>query len=103
MPDIRLVRAFLAAAYRGYADAARDPKAALAIIRRHYPLLDEAVTERQIRETTALLGAEGGSHRLKPEKVQRIVTYLQESGQLKEFNRATPLFTNAFVPLGRQP
>ena len=66
------VRAFLKAAYRGYADAARDPKAALAIIRKYYPLLDEAVTERQIRETAALMAAEGGSHRLKPEKAERI-------------------------------
>ena len=98
-----MVRAFLKAAYRGYADAARDPKAALAIIRKYYPLLDEAVTERQIRETTALMAAEGGSHRLKPEKVERTVTYLQASGQLQGFDQAPQLFTNAFVPMGNQP
>ncbi len=98
-----LVRAFVGAAYRGYAEVARDPKAALAIIRRHHPLLDEAVTERQIRETTALLAAEGGSHSLKPAKVQRIVSYLQESGQLKDFDQAALIYTNAFVPMGRQP
>lgn len=100
-PD--LVRAFLTAAYRGYADAARDPGAALAIIRAHYPLLDEAVTERQIRETADLMAAEGGSHRLTPEKVERTVTYLQASGQLQGFDQAPQLFTNAFVPMGKQP
>lgn len=97
-----LVRAFLKAAYRGYADAARDPKAALAIIRKTYPLLDAAVTERQIRETAALMASEGGSHRLKPEKVERTVTYLQASGQLRGFDQAPRLFTNAFVPMGAQ-
>lgn len=95
-----LVRAFLGAAYRGYADAARDPKAALAVLRGHYPLLDEAVTERQIRETAELMAAEGGSHRLKPDKVARIVTYLQASGQLGGFDEASAMFTNAFVPAG---
>ncbi len=100
-PD--LVRAFLKAAYRGYADAARDPKGALAIIRKAYPLLDEAVTERQIRETADLMAAEGGSHRLTPEKVARTVTYLQASGQLRGFDQTPQLFTNAFVPMGNQP
>jgi NitT/TauT family transport system substrate-binding protein len=99
--DPELVRAFLKAAYRGYADAARDPKAALAVIRKHYPLLDEAVTERQIRETADLMAAEGGSHRLKPEKVARTVTYLQASDQLQGFDANTALFTNAFVPMGK--
>lgn len=98
-----MVRAFLKAAYRGYADAARDPKAALEIIRQHYPLLDEAVTERQIRETAALMAAEDGSYRLKPEKVERTVTYLQASGQIPDFDQASQLFTNAFVPMGTQP
>ncbi|KTE26323.1 nitrate ABC transporter permease [Sphingopyxis sp. H071] len=101
--DPELVRAFLKAAYRGYADAARDPKAALAIIRKAYPLLDEAVTERQIRETAELMTAEDGSLRLKPEKVERTVTYLQASGQLQGFDQAPQLFTNAFVPMGNQP
>lgn len=100
-PD--LVRAFLKAAYRGYADAARDPKGALAIIRKSYPLLDEAVTKRQIRETADLMAAEGGSHRLTPEKVARTVTYLQASGQLRGFDQTPQLFTNAFVPMGNQP
>lgn len=98
-----LVRAFLAAAYRGYADAARDPKSALAIIRKSYPLLDETVTERQIRETADLMASEGGSHRLKSEKIERTVTYLQASGQLQGFDQAPQLFTNAFVPMGSQP
>ncbi|WP_422061066.1 ABC transporter substrate-binding protein [Sphingopyxis sp.] len=101
--DPEAVRAFLKAAYRGYADAARDPKAALAIIRKHYPLLDEAVTERQIRETAALMAAEGGSYRLTPEKVERTVTYLQASGQLQGFDQTSGLFTNAFVPMGKKP
>ena len=100
-PD--LVRAFLTAAYRGYADAARDPGAALAIIRRHYPLLDEDVTERQLRETAELMAAEGGSHRLSPDKIERTVRYLQASGQLQGFDQAPQLFTNAFVPMGKQP
>lgn len=100
-PD--LVRAFLKAAYRGYADAARDPGAALAIIRKAYPLLDEAVTERQIRETTALMAAEGGSHRLTPEKIARTVATLQASGQLKGFDETMRIATNAFVPMGSQP
>jgi NitT/TauT family transport system substrate-binding protein len=100
--DPELVRAFLKAAYRGYADAARDPKAALAITRKHYPLLDEAVTERQIRETAALMAAEGGSHRLNPAKIERTVTYLQASGQLQGFDQAPQLFTNAFLPMGSQ-
>lgn len=101
--DPEAVRAFLKAAYRGYADAARDPKAALAIIRKHYPLLDEVVTERQIRETAALMAAEGGSYRLTPEKVERTVTYLQASGQLQGFDQTSGLFTNAFVPMGKKP
>ena len=101
--DPEAVRAFLKAAYRGYADAARDPKAALVIIRKYYPLLDEAVTERQIRETAALMAAEGGSHRLTPEKVERTVTYLQASGQLQGFDQTSRLFTNAFVPMGTKP
>jgi NitT/TauT family transport system substrate-binding protein len=101
--DPELVRAFTHAAYRGYAEAARDPQGALTIIRKHYPLLDEAVTERQIRETAALMGAEGGSHRLKPEKIQRTVTTLQASGQLQGFDATGTLFTNAFVPTGKQP
>lgn len=98
-----MVRHFLAAAYQGYADAARDPKAALATIRKFHPLLDEAVTERQIRETAALMAAEGGSLRLKPEKVARIVTYLRDSGQLKGSGATETLFTNSYVPLGKQP
>jgi NitT/TauT family transport system substrate-binding protein len=98
-----MVRHFLEAAYKGYADAARDPKAALAVIRKFHPLLDEAVTERQIRETALLMAAEGGSLRFKPEKVARIVTYLQDSGQLKGSGATEMLFTNAFVPLGKQP
>lgn len=101
--DPELVRAFLKAAYRGYADAARDPKAALAIIRKSYPLLDEAVTERQIRETAELMAAEGGSHRLRPEKIERTVATLQASGQLRDFDQSAQLFTNAFVPMGKQP
>ncbi|MNR94887.1 taurine transporter substrate binding subunit [compost metagenome] len=101
--DPELVRAFTHAAYRGYAEAARDPQGALTIIRKHYPLLDEAVTERQIRETAALMAAEGGSHRLKPEKIQRTVTTLQASGQLQGFDATETLFTNAFVPTGKQP
>lgn len=95
-----LVRAFLKAAYRGYAEAARDPKGALAILRKHHPLLDEAVTERQIRETATLMAAEGGSHRLNPAKIARTVTYLQASGQLQGFDATAALFTNAFVPTG---
>ena len=98
-----MVRGFLAAAYRGYADAAQDPKAALAIIRKFYPLLDEAVTERQIRETVELMAAEGGSLRLKPEKVARIVGYLRDSGQVTGPDSTEMLFTNAYVPLGTQP
>lgn len=101
--DPELVRAFTHAAYRGYAEAARDPQGALTIIRKHYPLLDEAVTERQIRETAALMAVEGGSHRLKPEKIQRTVTTLQASGQLQGFDATEALFTNAFVPTGKQP
>jgi len=101
--DPEVVRAFLAAAYRGYADMARDPKAALVTIRKHYPLLDEAVTERQIRETAELMAAEGGSLRLKPEKIERTVTTLQASGQLKGFDQSASLFTNDFVPAGKQP
>ncbi|MNW16107.1 hypothetical protein D3C71_2148460 [compost metagenome] len=61
------------------------------------------MTERQIRETAALMGAEGGSHRLKPEKIQRTITTLQASGQLQGFDATETLFTNAFVPTGRQP
>ena len=101
--DPELVRAFLKAAYRGYADAARDPKGALAIIRKSYPLLDEAVTKRQIRETADLMAAEGGSHRLTPERVARTVTYLKASGQLRGFDQTPQLFTNVFVPMGNQP
>lgn len=101
--DPEVVRAFLAAAYRGYADMARDPKAALVTIRKHYPLLDEAVTERQIRETAELMAAEGGSLRLKPEKIARTVTTLQASGQLKGFDQSASLFTNDFVPAEKQP
>ena len=96
--DPEVVRAFLAAAYRGYADMARDPKAALVTIRKHYPLLDEAVTERQIRETAELMAAEGGSLQLNPEKIERTVTTLQASGQLKGFDQSASLFTNDFVP-----
>ncbi len=66
-------------------------------------MLDEAVTERQIRETADLMAAEGGSHRLTPEKVARTVTYLQASGQLRGFDQTPQLFTNAFVPMGNQP
>lgn len=101
--DPALVRAFTHAAYRGYAEAARDPKGALTIIRKHYPLLDEAVTERQIRETAELMAAEGGSHRLNPEKIARTVTTLQASGKLQDFDATETLFTNAFVPMGTQP
>ena len=82
---------------------ARDPKAALVTIRKHYPLLDEAVTERQILETVDLMGAEGGSLQLKPEKIARTVTTLQASGQLKGFDQPASLFTNDFVPTGKQP
>lgn len=98
-----MVRAFMQAAYKGYADAARDPQAALAAIRKHHPLLDAAVTERQIRETATLMAAEGGSLRLRPEKVERIVTYLRASGQLRGSGATETLFTNAYVPLGKQP
>jgi NitT/TauT family transport system substrate-binding protein len=93
------VRKFLAASYRGYADAARDPTEALAIIMRQHPLLDEAVTGKQIRETVALMAAEGGSHRLDHDKVQRIVTYLKSAGQLKGFDATDSLFTNNFIPI----
>lgn len=98
-----VVRGFVAAAYKGYADAAKAPKEALAIIRKTHPLLDEAVTERQIRETAELMAAEGGSLRLKPEKIARTVTYLQGSGQLDGFRQTETLFNNAFVPIGKQP
>ena len=94
-----VVRKFLYASYRGYAEAGEKPADALAIILRHYPLLDKAVTEKQIRETAVLMAAEGGSHRLDRAKVQRIVTYLESAGQLKDFETADSLFTNNFVPI----
>ena len=101
--DPELVRAFLKALYKGYADAARDPAGALAILLKHHPLLDAAVTERQIRETATLMAAEGGSYRLKPEKIARTVTYLKGSGQLQGFTTTETLFSNSFVPMGNQP
>ena len=97
--NAEVVRKFLSASYRGYADAAGKPAEALISIRRHYPLLDAAVTERQIRETSALMAAEGGSHRLDREKVQRIITYLKSAGQLKDFDATDSLFTNNFIPI----
>ncbi len=66
-------------------------------------LVSAPQTERQIRETADLMAAEGGSHRLTPEKVARTVTYLQASGQLRGFDQTPQLFTNAFVPMGNQP
>ena len=101
--DPELVRSFIEAAYRGYADAAADPQMALATIRKHHPLLDESVTERQIRETADLMAAEGGSLRLNPDKVARSVAYLQDSGQLIGFDETETLFSNAFVPLRKIP
>lgn len=96
--DPDLVRNFLAATYRGYADAARDPAAATAVIRKYHELLDAAVTERQVRETAELMAMDGGAHGLNAEKVGRTVEFLQKSGQLGQFDAVDALFTNDFLP-----
>ncbi|MBS0504671.1 MAG: ABC transporter substrate-binding protein [Proteobacteria bacterium] len=95
-PD--MVRRFLAATYRGYADAARDPAAAVAIVRRHYPLLDAAVTEQQLQETVSLMAAEQGSHALALAKVGRTLDFLRRAGRIKADLPAGAIFTNAYLP-----
>lgn len=93
-----LARRFLAATYRGYADAARNPAAAVAILRKHHPLLDPAVTEQQVRETAELMASEGGALAFDPAKIGRTVQLLERAGQLDGQVAADKLFTNDFLP-----
>ena len=58
--------------------------------------LFQSALQRFLTEWAAL-AAEGGSLRLKPEKIARTVTILQASGQLKGFDQSASLFTNDFV------
>lgn len=92
--DPALVRRFLAATYRGYADAARDPDAALAIIRRHFPLLDAAVTRQQIVETAALMA---GPHRFDPARIARTVDFLKAAHRPGGDEPTSALFTNDYL------
>ncbi|WEK43169.1 MAG: ABC transporter substrate-binding protein [Candidatus Sphingomonas colombiensis] len=95
--DPALVRRFLAATYRGYADAARDPDAALVIMRQHFPLLDAAVTRQQITETTQLMAADGGAHRFDPARIERTIQFLKAAGRPGGALPAGALFTNDFL------
>lgn len=92
--DPDLVRRFLAATYRGYADAARDPDAALAIIRRHFPLLDAGVTRQQIVETAVLMA---GPHRFAPARIENTIHFLRAAGRPGGELPANALFTNDYL------
>ncbi|MBN8850154.1 MULTISPECIES: ABC transporter substrate-binding protein [unclassified Sphingomonas] len=92
--DPDLVRRFLAATYRGYADAARDPDAALAIMRRHFPLLDADVTRQQIVETAGLMA---GTHRFDPARIANTIDFLKAAGRLGGDLPADALFTNQYL------
>jgi NitT/TauT family transport system substrate-binding protein len=96
--DPALVRRFLAATYRGYADAARDPDAALAILRRHFPLLDPAVTRQQSVETARLMAAApDGAHRFDPIRIQRTLDLLKSAGRPGGAVLAGGVFTNRYL------
>jgi NitT/TauT family transport system substrate-binding protein len=101
--DPGLVRRFLAATYRGYAEAAHDPAAALADIRRHYPLLDPAVTAQQIAETAALMAAAGGAHRFDPARIGNTIHFIQAAGLPGGALPASALYTNAYLAKGTEP
>ena len=91
------VAKFLQATYRGYRDAADAPQEAVAIIRKYHALLDPAVTEQQIRETTQLMGAQGGSMELERAKIERTIRFLSDAGQIKDFKAVDSVFTNQFL------
>ncbi len=95
--DPALVRRFLAATYRGYGETARDPDAALASIRRHYPLLDPAVTRQQIVETNMLMAAEGGGHGFSRERMARTIAFLEAAGRPGGGVSPDALFTNRYL------
>jgi NitT/TauT family transport system substrate-binding protein len=92
-----IARKFLAATYKGYRDAAENPEEAAAILRAEHPLLDKDVTLQQIRETAALMQAEGGSIRLNGEKVARTAAFLEQAGQIEDADAVGAVHTNAYL------
>lgn len=92
-----IVRKFLAATYRGYRDAAKDPQAAAKILTKEHPLLDEGVTIQQIRETAELMEAGQGSMRLRDDKVARTAEFLKRAGQIEDASAAGAIHSNAYL------
>lgn len=92
------VRAFLKATYRGYAAALADPDAAVAIMVRHYPVLDPAITREQLLETGALLNAQARPGWLDASRVGGTLDFLRDAYGLNADVKVEDVFTTAFLP-----
>ncbi|HLG90422.1 MAG TPA: ABC transporter substrate-binding protein [Alphaproteobacteria bacterium] len=91
--DPDLARRFIQATMRGYAYTATNIDEALALTLKRYPVLEPEVTRAQIVETAQLLGKE-----FDPDKMERAIDLVRESGNLAGNVQASDIFTSQFLP-----
>ncbi len=92
------VRAFLKATYRGYAAALADPDAAVAVMLKHYPVLDASITKQQLLETGALLKQQARAGWMEADRVAGTLDFLRGAYGLKADVQVGDVFTTDYLP-----
>ena len=93
----QLVRGFLEATYRGYAWAQANPAEAAAIMVKHYPVLDPAITLQQVNEISELIDGPGLMGWLEQEKVENTIEFLSQAYGLDGNLSASDIYTTEFL------
>jgi NitT/TauT family transport system substrate-binding protein len=96
------VAAFVTATLEGYALALQKPDEAVAMMLRHHPLLDPAITRAQLDETAALLGDASLRGRIDPARVERSLGFLDAAYALTGKVTAADLYTTRFVAVAQE-
>jgi NitT/TauT family transport system substrate-binding protein len=99
-PD--LVRRLVAASLRGFAEAARDPEAAIRALVRLAPLVDAESARHQLSVDLSFLFSPANVRRRlgygPPEDWQAMLSLLRRHRGLEGTEPATAVYTNEFVP-----
>jgi NitT/TauT family transport system substrate-binding protein len=93
-----VVRGFVAATLRGFAEAAANPEPALAVMRQRFNVLDEAVTREQIAQIIELVNASGSPGAMSEHKMTGTLAFVAAGyPDVTAKVRVADIYTNEFV------
>jgi len=95
-PD--LVRRYIQATYKGYADAMKDPEFAADTVVKHYPVLNRDVVLEQVRAISGFLRPKGDKPIgwMDKPKWENTVSFVKNAYALKSAVKVSAMYTNEF-------